>query len=94
MPSGDGIALRKKSGERTSFSTPRGRSENKGPRDAAELVLSRSEKREIHTRDNKSPTASDLEGNSWSGMSSIRIIDRVRRVRRYPIFEEDARHVP
>lgn len=36
-------------------------------------------KREVHTWDNKSPTTSDLEGNSWSGMSSIRI--RARQAR-------------
>lgn len=35
--------------------------------------------REVHTRDNKSPATSDLEGNSWSGMSSIRI--RARQAR-------------
>lgn len=62
---------------------PGERSENKGPRGALPNPFFRWKKkwkkRESHTRDNKSRTTSDLEGNSWSGMSSIRIRTRQAR---------------
>lgn len=61
---------------------PGERSENKGPRGILPNPFFRRKerkKREAYMRYNKSLATSDLEGNSWSGMSSIRI--RARQAR-------------
>lgn len=61
---------------------PGERSENKGPHGTLPNPFFRRKerkKREAYMRYNKSPATSDLEGNSWSGMSSIRI--RARQAR-------------